>query len=147
MALGQRVLIVDETGDYLPLGLAECLASAGVAVEIVTPRPFLGADTQRTLDMPHVLPRLKKLGVRITAQHFVESIDADQAIIYDIWGGDPEPRRGIDSVVIAMTQSPSNAPAALEHFPQAQVHHIGDVVAPRRIEAIYFEAEKLGRSI
>ena len=35
-ALGERVLVLDDSGTWAPLGLAELLATAGVAVEIVT---------------------------------------------------------------------------------------------------------------
>ena len=42
LALGRRVLIVDEVGTYAPLGLAEALAEAGVEVELATPGPVGG---------------------------------------------------------------------------------------------------------
>jgi len=146
-ALGGNVLIVDETGDYLPLGLAEHLANAGVTVEILTPRPFLGADVQRTLDLPHVMPRLKALGVRVTAQHFLEAIAADAVTVYDIWGGAAEVRRPVDHVVMAMTRLPRDA-LALELAAAGRAHHvIGDVVAPRKLEAVIYEAERLARAL
>tara|TARA_B100000579_G_C22583870_1_gene734832 strand:+ start:664 stop:798 length:135 start_codon:yes stop_codon:yes gene_type:complete len=42
------------------------------------------AETQRTLDMPHVMPRLKKAGVNFIALNFVEKIENDIVHIYDI---------------------------------------------------------------
>ena len=38
--------------------------------------------------MPHVMPRLKKAGVKFIALNFVEKIENDIVHIYDIWGGD-----------------------------------------------------------
>jgi 2,4-dienoyl-CoA reductase-like NADH-dependent reductase (Old Yellow Enzyme family) len=146
-ALGTHVMIVDETGDYLPLGLAELLGEAGIRVEIVSPRPFVGADTQRTLDMPHVLPRLKKLGVQTTALHFVEQIDDHNVTVYDVWGGDPQVREDIDTVVMAMTRLPHDELYGALNSGPTPVHRLGDVVAPRRLEAIIFDAEKLARQI
>ncbi len=47
-SLGKRVLILDETDGYLPLGLAEMLANGGVHVEVITPHLFVGEDTLKT---------------------------------------------------------------------------------------------------
>ncbi|MGR8921906.1 MAG: NAD(P)-binding protein, partial [Gammaproteobacteria bacterium] len=145
--LGRRVMLLDETGDYLPLGLAELLGEAGVEVEILTPRPFVGADTQRTLDMPHVLPRLKKLGVTTTAQHFVESIGTHSVTVYDVWGGAPAVREEVDTLVMAMTRLPHDALYHELVTAGVDAVRVGDVVAPRRLEAIIYEAEDLARSI
>jgi 2,4-dienoyl-CoA reductase-like NADH-dependent reductase (Old Yellow Enzyme family) len=146
-SLGQRVLIVDETGEYHPLGLAELLCSAGVEVEIVSPRPFLGAETQRTLDLPHVMPRLKAAGAIITAQHFIERIDNHSANTYDLWGGEPECREDLDTIVLAMTRSPRETLFDTIADGKRNVVKIGDVVAPRAIEAVIYEAEKVARAI
>ena len=140
-------MIIDETGDYLPLGLSELLAGSGTTIELVSPRPFVGSETQRTLDMPHVLPRLKNLKVRMTSSHFVEKIEGTDVYVYDIWGGEPTVRENIDTIVIAMTRLPldrfyldnkENIPGMIR---------IGDVVAPRKIEAVIYEAEKIAREI
>lgn len=146
-ALGANVLIVDETGEYHALGLAEQLATNGIAVEILTPRPFVGAETQRTLDLPHIMPRLKAAGVRRTAQHFVERIEPDAVFVYDIYGGDPIARANVDTVVLAMSRSPDDA---LYHAIKASgrdVDKVGDMIAPRPLEAIIYEAEQLAREV
>jgi 2,4-dienoyl-CoA reductase-like NADH-dependent reductase (Old Yellow Enzyme family) len=146
-SLGKSVLIVDETGEYHALGLAELLSAAGVRVEILSPRPFVGAETQRTLDLPHVMPRLKAAGVVITAQHFIEHIDDRAALVYDIWGGDPMLRTNLDTIVFAMTKSPKDTLLERLQVSSQTVVKIGDVVAPRAIEAIFYEAEKAARAI
>ena len=146
-ALGKRVLIVDETGEYHPLGLAELLCSAGVEVEIITPRPFVGAETQRSLDLPHIMPRLKAAGAIVTAQHFIEAIDPQSAAVYDIWGRDPVQRSDLDTIVFAMTKSPRDDLFQSLKADTRMVLAIGDAVAPRAIEAIMYEAEKAAREI
>ena len=74
-ALGQRIVILEETGFYLPLGLAEILASGGAEVEIVTPRAMVGEDVMRTLDLSYVMPRLEEAGVLCSAHTNVEKIE------------------------------------------------------------------------
>ena len=145
-SLGRNVIILDETGEYLPLGLAELLADNDIAVEIISPRPFIGADTQRTLDMPYVMPRLKSLNVRLSALHFIEEIFEDSISVYDIWGGEPTYRTNVSAVVMAMTQNP-NDDLYFKTKEKICAYKLGDVIAPRRIEAIIYEAEKLGRDI
>jgi len=145
--LGKKVVIIDETGDYLPLGLSEILGSAGVDLELISPRPFVGSETQRTLDMPHLLPRLKKLNVKFSALSFVEKIAGNDVHTYDIWGGPTRVIEEVESVVIAMTRLPN------DHFYLdnteniAGMKRIGDVLAPRKIEAVIFEAEKTARTL
>lgn len=145
-SLGKQVVILDETDGYLPLGLAEILAKAGIAVEVITPHLFVGEDTLKTLEMAHLFPRLKAVGVKLTAQQFIEAINQDSVEIYDIWGGE---RRTVvvDTVVLAMMRSPNDALFNQLRQGFKEVHRIGDAVAPRKLEAIIYEGEKLGREI
>ena len=71
-ALGSRVLIYDEVGHYLPLGLAEVLSAAGATVEIVTPHNAVGEETIRTQDWYWIAPRLLDAGVTLTTQRVIE---------------------------------------------------------------------------
>ncbi len=146
-ALGKKVVIIDETGDYLPLGLSEILAKAGVAVEVISPKPFIGAETQRTLDMPHVLPRLKNAGVILSALNFVEKIENDMVHIYDIWGGDSRYIENVNSVIFSISRLPNEEFYKKHSLSIPGMKRIGDVIAPRKLEAIIFEAEKIAREV
>ena len=145
-SLGKRVLILDETDGYLPLGLAEVLANAGVSVEVLTPHLFVGEDTLKTLEMAHLFPRLKAVSVKLSAQQFIESIDGPRVEVYDIWGGE---RRTVevDTIVLAMMRSPNDTLFHDLRSSFKDLHRIGDAVAPRKLEAVIYEGEKLGREI
>jgi 2,4-dienoyl-CoA reductase-like NADH-dependent reductase (Old Yellow Enzyme family) len=123
-ALGSRVLIVDEVGTYAPLGLAEALAEAGVEVELATPSPSIGWRAAEQLELPHVLPRLDKLGVKLTPRS----------------GGGPANGR---TVVVAGGRVPRDE--LLAAFPDARP--IGDARAPRTTIAVIYEAEEVARSL
>ena len=148
-ALGSRVLILDETGSHLPFALAQVLAQAGGAVEILSPRMFAGERLFRNLDIMYIFPRLKQLGVRITQQYFVEAIRPGEVDVYDIWAGPEalETRDRIDSVVMSILRVPNDAlyVAAKDAFPE--VVRIGDVAAPRDITAAIFDGEQCGRAL
>ena len=148
-ALGARVLIIEETGSHLPFALAEVLAKAGVQVEVLSPRMFAGERLFRNLDIMYIFPRLKKLGIQITNQYFVEAIRPGEADVYDIWAGPEalETRENIDSVVMSILRVPNDELyfAAKDSFPE--VRRIGDVAAPRDITAAIFDGEQCGREL
>jgi hypothetical protein len=123
-ALGPRVLIVDEVGTYAPLGLAEVLAEAGIEVELATPAPSIGWRAAEQLELPHVLPRLDKLGVKLTPR-YVRSLDDGR------------------TVVLASRRVPRDE--LLATFPDARA--IGDARAPRTTIAVIYEAEEVARAL
>lgn len=146
-SLGKRIVVIDESSLYEPLGLAEVLAQAGADVEVVSPELFIGSDVARHLEMPHLYPRLAKLGVRLTAQHFVERIDDRSVAIYSIWGGGERVLEGVDTVVISMGRTPREDLYRELEETGAVVHRIGDALAPRHTAAVIYEGEELGRAI
>ena len=146
-SLGRRVLIVDESAEYLPLGLAEILADGGAEVEVISPHLFVGEDVVSTLDVAHLFPRLVEKGVTLTAQQVVERIDGTGVEIVSVWSGSQRREVEADTVVISMTRSPNDTLYQEIRSEFAEVHRVGDVVAPRRLVAIMYEAEKLGREI
>ena len=145
--LGRRVVILEETGFYLPLGLAEILATGGADVEMVTPRAMVGEDVMRTLDLSFVMPRLEEAGVVCSAHTNVERIEGDAVHVRSVWGGQPRVIEGVDTVVVSMLRSPNDALyRALEGRVDA-LHRVGDALAPRRPVQLMYEGEELGRAL
>ncbi len=146
-SLGSKVLIVDESALYEPLGLAEVLANAGVDVEVVSPELFIGDDVRRHLELGHLFPRIRKAGVRLTAQHFVDRIEGGDVAVYDIWGGGEDPRTDVDTVVLAQGRSPREELYHALAGSSLEIHRVGDAVAPRKTPAVIYEGEELGRAL
>ena len=148
-ALGKNVLILDETGSHLPFAVAEMLATAGVAVEVLSPRMYAGERIYRNLDILYIFPRLKQLGVRITHQHFVEAIRPGEVDVYDIWAGPAatETRTAVDSVVMSILRIPNDDLYHTAHAELANVTRIGDAAAPRDVTAVIYDGEELGRRL
>jgi hypothetical protein len=145
-ALGERVLIVDDSASYLPIGLAIVLAEAGVEIEIVTPHMFLGEETMKTMDLFHTFPVLHGRNVVQTAQHFVERIDGHDAHVYCVWGGGQRVVTA-DTIVLSAYKVPDDElyQGIRDSFPDVRV--VGDALAPRKVEAVIYEAEMLGRAL
>ena len=145
-ALGKRVLIVDESDLYLPLGVAEVLAENGVEVEIVSPHFFVGSDALKTMDLFHIYPRLKQHGVELSSQHFVEKIDGNDVHLYHLWGGDPVIRQ-FDSVVLSQMRDPNEELYFALKGAHPDVRRVGDALTPRPLVAAIHEGEAVAREV
>ena len=147
-ALGGKVVILDDCGAYLPLGLAEILGSAGAEVEVVSRFAVIGQNLVETLELPWMLPRLAAAGVTLTPNHFIEEIRGRQVEVYTIWNRRTRIVDDVDTVVLAMLRNPRDE---LYHELAAAggvpVHRIGDAVSPRTTSDATYEGEKLGREL
>ena len=146
-ALGSSVLLFDLSGDYLATGLADLLSANGVAVEMVTTQAFVGEFVQASLDGAFVFPRLAAAGVRFTPQHAVAEIRRDELDVVGIWGGPIETRTGIDTVVLSLLRTPSDAIAGELEQRGLAVTRIGDALVPRRTADAIYDGERAGREL
>ena len=147
-ALGRKVIILDDCGAYLPLGLAEVLGAAGVAVEVVSRFAVIGQHLVETLELPWMLPRLAAAGVTLTPNHFIEAIRGRQVEIYTVWNQRSRIVDDVDTVVLAMTRRPRDELyGVLAANGGGAVYRIGDSVAPRTTSDATYEGEKLGREL
>lgn len=146
-SLGKKVVILDETGEYLPFGVAEILAAAGVSVEILSPQNLVGGDVQRRLEYPLILPRLAQLGVQITPQHNIERIEGRTLQIVQNWGGRSRIETEVDTVLVSIARSPRASLVQEFMGTGLDVRPVGDCVAPRSLAAVVFDAEELGRAL
>lgn len=145
--LGERVLILDGSGFYLPLGLAELLVAAGASVDVVSRHPSVGEELQQNLEAAIVLPRLVAAGVTLRPQHFVEAIDGESVEIYGIWGEPPVRIEGVSSVVLSLARTPCDDLFNELESTSLTVHRIGDALAPRKVADAIYDGEKLGRKL
>jgi 2,4-dienoyl-CoA reductase-like NADH-dependent reductase (Old Yellow Enzyme family) len=144
--LGRSVLIADDAGTYAPLGLAEALAGAGATVRFLTARDQIGAEPAFHLELPHLLPRLRALGVDLATGRAVTSID-DGVEVADLWGGPPELVADVDTVVFALRRRSRDGLAAELAGTGAELLTIGDALAPRPTAAAIEEAERVALTI
>ncbi len=84
---GQKVVIVDDNGDHLPLGLALLLAEGGRSVEVVSSELFAGSRLIVTGDIPWLYPQMKEAGVAVTSQAVADRIEPGSVTVSSIWGG------------------------------------------------------------
>ncbi|NDZ18182.1 FAD-dependent oxidoreductase [Variovorax sp. WS11] len=137
-ACGRRVLIVDDNGDYLPLGLARLLAASGREVTVVSADAMLGRKLEATLDWPWIMPRVVQAGIALRTSTSVERIEPGRVILRNLLAG-PHEALAADTVVLSMLRASDDA---LYHELKARglpVHRIGDCVAPREVDDAVLE--------
>ncbi len=145
--LGASVLIADDTGTYAPLGLAEALATAGTSVRFLTARGEIGTEPAFHLELPHLLPRLRTLGVDLAAGRAVSGVDEDGIEVADLSGGPAERIAGVDTVVFALRRRSRDGLAAELAGAGPELLTIGDALTPRPTAAAIEEAERVALSI
>ena len=143
---GRAVVIFDDNGDHLPLGLALLLAGTGRTVEIVTRHLFAGSQLTATGDLPFVLPRLSEAGVRVTAQAIVRRIGAESVTIAWLWGG-IERSIVADTVILSMMRRSDDALAAALAERGIAATRIGDCLAPREVDDAIYDGMRFGLSV
>jgi hypothetical protein len=146
-SLGARVVIADDVGTYAPLGLAEALAAAGVEVHLVTPNGAIGAEAAAELELPHLMPRLRRMGVTLTTWHDIDSVDGRRVVLGDVWGGGRRALQDVDSVVLALQRSPRDDLFVSLRSTGVDLRLVGDARSPRSTAAVIHEAEALARAL
>jgi 2,4-dienoyl-CoA reductase-like NADH-dependent reductase (Old Yellow Enzyme family) len=145
--LGASVVIADDTGTYAPLGLAEALATAGASVRFLTARGEIGTEPSFHLELPHLLPRLRALGVDLATGRAVTGVDADGIEVADLCGGPTERITGVDTVVFALRRRSRDGLATELAGTGPELLTIGDALTPRPTAAAIEEAERVALSI
>ncbi|MDR7188221.1 2,4-dienoyl-CoA reductase-like NADH-dependent reductase (Old Yellow Enzyme family)/pyruvate/2-oxoglutarate dehydrogenase complex dihydrolipoamide dehydrogenase (E3) component [Microbacterium sp. BE35] len=147
-SVGRRVVIVDETGMYAPLGVAELLADRGHDVRIVSRRLVIGEKAAATLDLPYVYPRLAAKHVTLQPQSMIDRVRPNGAVaIKSLWDGEVT-EVDVDTVIVMMGRKSVNGLyKSVKGETSLSVHRIGDSVAPRDVDAAIFEGERLGRAL
>ncbi|HLX57567.1 MAG TPA: FAD-dependent oxidoreductase, partial [Ktedonobacteraceae bacterium] len=144
---GEYVLVYDTIGFHQATSVAELLADRGCQVEVVTPQFYVGGDLGITLDLELWYRRALAKGIKMTANHFLASLEPDGATITNNYTGQS---RRVERIALAVMATPQTANDDLYFQLQGKVkelHRIGDCVAPRRVEHAILDGERTARSL
>jgi NADPH-dependent 2,4-dienoyl-CoA reductase/sulfur reductase-like enzyme len=151
VAVGQRCVILDETGYTPGPKLADALSAAGHQVEIVTRQYSLGEDIG-TAVRAKLYERLLRQGVTITVltapvairaggvrvRHMLTDAEGQIAADTIILSSGGEAQDGLFHVLGAATIGQDDAPG---------LHLIGDAYAPRTLRLAMLDAARVGRAL
>jgi 2,4-dienoyl-CoA reductase-like NADH-dependent reductase (Old Yellow Enzyme family) len=144
-ACGARVVIVDDNGDYLPLGLAELLAEPGRTVTLVTSQMAVGSrlGPDATVDLAWVYPRVVAAGVEVFTSAYVDRIEPGRIVLSDAWGRGTRELM-VDTVVLSMQRESDDALFQALSAEGLDLRRVGDCVAPREVDDAMLEGVREG---
>jgi 2,4-dienoyl-CoA reductase (NADPH2) len=144
---GKRVLVVDRLGFHEATSVAEYLAEQGCEVEVVTPTLYVGQDLGITLDLENWYRQARRLDIKCTPNHSVLSIADGVVTALHNYSGQMVTFAKADTVVLAIHRRAEAQLYQALRGKVADLHRVGDCVAPRRAHAAIIEGEKAGRAI
>jgi 2,4-dienoyl-CoA reductase-like NADH-dependent reductase (Old Yellow Enzyme family) len=144
--IGERVILIDEDPHMAGIFAAEHLADQGRTVEIVTSQFHAGNGIHVNF-IPDVYRRLARKGVTITANTSVLSIAPRHLNLLDGLTGAERQSRPVDTVILAMGNEVCDDLCHALKGQVAELHAIGDCVAPRKIDEAILDGERAGRMV
>ena len=144
---GRRVLLIDRLGFHEATSTAEFMAEQGCAVEVVTQTLYVGQDLGVTLDLENWYRQARRLGIRCTPNHSVLSIEEGVVTALHNYSGQIVRFPEVDTVVLAIHRRANCRLYTALKGQVADLHRIGDCLAPRRAHAAIIEGEKAGRAV
>ena len=141
--IGQRVVITDWKADWIGIGLAEMLATAGSEV-ILCVNAAMAGETLQIYTRNHYLGRIRKLGVTIHTHLRLFGIDDDTVYFQDVLTDEPVVMEQIDSLVLSLGHHSNNTLEKSLLAEDIDFHVIGDSLAPRTAEEAVYEGLVIG---
>lgn len=141
---GEALMVDDGTGFWWNYGVAEALVTAGWKVTYATPSASVGHQIP-VESMGPLLARLGRGETRFRVLTQLWSVDGKVAQLMDMASGAVD-EASFDLIVLQTGREPLRLGDGAA-FAGAQVHRIGDCVAPRRMANAVFEGQRLGMAL
>jgi mycofactocin system FadH/OYE family oxidoreductase 2 len=145
--VGERVMVLDDTGERQGTLVAEYLAEQRHPVEIVTRLSSVAPGLSASRDVGAVHKRLRRLGVVFTPNHEIDRIDEDRVTLRDVHTDERIVREPVDCVVLVTGNRAEDGLLKALTAQGVEVVGVGDAVAPRRVFNAIYEGEKAARAL
>ena len=144
--IGKTALVVDDTGHYEAIGVAEYLAANGASVTFVTTCTAIAPGVESALMVEPVLSRLAKYDFTALTRHRLVAVhegEAEIAPVYPATG-----RRVPAETVVFVSRNEPNRELYNELAGKvADLHIIGDACSPRLIPLAFREGQSAAMSV
>jgi pyruvate/2-oxoglutarate dehydrogenase complex dihydrolipoamide dehydrogenase (E3) component len=144
--IGKTALVVDDTGHYEAIGVAEYLVENGASVTFVTTCVAVAPKVESALMVEPVLTRLARHDFRVLTRHrlvAVRAVDAEIAPIYTA----PSRVVAAETVVFVSSNEPNRGLYSELEGKVASVKIVGDALSPRFISAAFREGQMAAKAI
>lgn len=145
LAVGDRVVLIDELGDWRGCGTAWYLAEKGHKVILVSTDGMVGNALNRSHSNYIYRKTIAKLGVRCITDSVVTEWSGNSATVRNMLIGEDENVSADTLVLATVNQSVNDLQQSSESLPGSiEIHSIGDCIAPRTAVMAIYEGRKLG---
>jgi mycofactocin system FadH/OYE family oxidoreductase 2 len=138
IARGQRIVLLDDEGNYRAGGTAEFMADLGAEVHHVTGASAIGKALHLVIQTPLVF-RLRQKGVQFLTDREVDRINGRAVVLKHVYGGEAETIEAVDLIVTASWNRPVDElyDALKASGATKELFAVGDCMAARScLEAI-----------
>lgn len=147
---GNNIVILDDEGFDVALGVAYLLASKSKKVEIMTRytsvAPVLSSTP--TFRFPYEFTRILNLGVKCTPNTYIKEISGNTVKAFHVYTKEEVVREGVDDIIlITSKKSHMDLYKELKAEGKREVISIGDAAAPRGYGEAVYDGHKVGREI
>ena len=144
--LGERVIVLDEGGNWRGCGTAWKLAEEGKQVTLVTPDPLVGKELQRTAADYPLRQRLAQLGVTFVCESGILEWTSEGARTVSFLSGKEQLVEADGLVLATANRAEDTLSRALDG---SDIHclSIGDCVAPRQAPYAIYEGRKVALAL
>jgi NADPH-dependent 2,4-dienoyl-CoA reductase/sulfur reductase-like enzyme len=135
---GQRVVLIDEEGNYRAAGTSDFMADRGAEVHHVTGASAVGKALHLVIQTP-LLFRLREKSVHFWVDREVDRVERGRVVLRHVHGGEAETIEDVALIVAACWHRPVDSVYASLKAAKAveDLYAVGDCVAPRScLEAI-----------
>ena len=149
LIIGEKVLLVDELGDWRGGGTAWFLAEKGHQVTLITPDAMVGQGLNRSSANFAFRKTIAKLGVKSITDGIVTAWNSHSAEVKNVLTGTVETVPADTLVLATVNESVVDLIRDCQSLEghvegELEIHSIGDCVAPRTAVMAIYEGRKLG---
>jgi mycofactocin system FadH/OYE family oxidoreductase 2 len=146
VAVGERVVVVDDVHTQRGLSTAEHLLDRGRRVEVISRLFYAGQDVGVTSIAP-LYARLFAKDVTLTPHTDLVAVEGSTVVVANVYTRAERRIEGVDTVVLSMGSRSTDALYRALKGKVAALHAIGDCVAPRGIHQAILEGTRVARAL
>lgn len=145
----EQFTVLDNTGHYEALGIAEHLVTDGAHVTFVSPFKQLGYKVENALMVEPVLEPIGAASgsLEVHLRHRILSVREGEAEIAPTFAVGPVRTLAADTVVLVTPNAPINDVQAALEGQVAVVKAVGDALSPRTLQAAIREGHVAARAL
>ena len=145
-SVGKKVLLHSMDRSTEGFTTAEFLLDRGCEVELLIPHPFAQFSAEQ-ITYVFALNRIHRKGGKMMLALEITSVDDGRVVLSGVFGGPPEEREGIDTVVVSRGSRANDDLYKALKGRVKELYAVGQCLAPRRMLESTLDGLRVGRMV